>query len=576
MTEPAGPPRWELLPHDPAGFFGLDADFDRTALKRAYNRNLQQFKPEKFPEEFQRIRAAYEALDQELRYGAREMRRPTYRPEPWKPPAEPPPPPPRSEKSRPTTEPDISRPAPRPAPRPTPPPPLHARLEHETPQKIYYDLKRKQSKSPYDYFCLALIADSLPEPDDLPLLKWLLAALQEHPRDPASFQLLFTYLRTGLQPDEAGKALLAISQVVRGDRFYFLTEPVWDLLLTSDPFPSFRETLKACEARQPVHEVVGRNTFYVHLLRKALWRADADWLKQGFALLDDVAGELPHTLDLDLHLLTVLRSYRELRDQFLDGSSLRDAIDRVLRIYCEEDDVAVERAFLTLQLRAAADADEVLKAFPFVDEADPACEVVRQAWSLIDADLIGRIALTGSDNERPSTRQQSMLRWIEAMEVRAGSSPRGQLWDVASFLVDISHSVITATVILLLCSQCIPIAITLMRNHQSETLIILGGLVAAVLAAFAVALWSERLIVDRLVTPWWKSYCRRTGRNLYVNIWRREFANYLQQTRLRFGDAQDLMADQYDDRLQLCAWLLRYSQNDFGLAFYATALQYAA
>ncbi|HVW00330.1 MAG TPA: J domain-containing protein, partial [Planctomycetaceae bacterium] len=68
MTPPD--PDWSLLPHDPEKFFGLDEFYDRRDLKRAYNQYLKRFKPEKHPEEFQRLRAAYEGLEQRLRYGA--------------------------------------------------------------------------------------------------------------------------------------------------------------------------------------------------------------------------------------------------------------------------------------------------------------------------------------------------------------------------------------------------------------------------------------------------------------------------------------------------------------------------
>ena len=54
MTEPAGPD-WNLLPHSPEEFFGLETGYDRKDLKRKYNQFLKQFKPEKHPQEFQRI-----------------------------------------------------------------------------------------------------------------------------------------------------------------------------------------------------------------------------------------------------------------------------------------------------------------------------------------------------------------------------------------------------------------------------------------------------------------------------------------------------------------------------------------
>ncbi len=63
------PGDWRHLPHDPQAFFGLDGDFDRKQLKRAYGALIRQFKPETHPNEFQRIRQAYEQLESRSRYG---------------------------------------------------------------------------------------------------------------------------------------------------------------------------------------------------------------------------------------------------------------------------------------------------------------------------------------------------------------------------------------------------------------------------------------------------------------------------------------------------------------------------
>jgi hypothetical protein len=69
MSDATREPDWSRLPHDPAGFFGLGTGFDRRELKRSYNALLRRYKPEKFPQEFQRIRAAYEQLEASMRYG---------------------------------------------------------------------------------------------------------------------------------------------------------------------------------------------------------------------------------------------------------------------------------------------------------------------------------------------------------------------------------------------------------------------------------------------------------------------------------------------------------------------------
>ena len=62
-------PDWSLLPQHPQAFFELDDGFDQKTLKRVYNRLLKKYKPEKAPDEFKRLRRAYEDLDEQLRYG---------------------------------------------------------------------------------------------------------------------------------------------------------------------------------------------------------------------------------------------------------------------------------------------------------------------------------------------------------------------------------------------------------------------------------------------------------------------------------------------------------------------------
>ena len=59
---------------NPHEFFELPASFTKKDLKRAYTKKIKKYKPEKFPEEFMQIRAAFERLEQELAYGKPESK----------------------------------------------------------------------------------------------------------------------------------------------------------------------------------------------------------------------------------------------------------------------------------------------------------------------------------------------------------------------------------------------------------------------------------------------------------------------------------------------------------------------
>jgi hypothetical protein len=53
-------------PHDPYRLLGVRPGVDRRALRRAYLALIHRYKPEHAPEHFQRIRAAYEAIEQHI------------------------------------------------------------------------------------------------------------------------------------------------------------------------------------------------------------------------------------------------------------------------------------------------------------------------------------------------------------------------------------------------------------------------------------------------------------------------------------------------------------------------------
>lgn len=72
-------------PHDAAELLGVGPDADTKELKRAYARLIRRFKPEQFPEQFRRIREAYEALMERQRFF--EQFRP-FLPQPVEPPAD--------------------------------------------------------------------------------------------------------------------------------------------------------------------------------------------------------------------------------------------------------------------------------------------------------------------------------------------------------------------------------------------------------------------------------------------------------------------------------------------------------
>src|SRR5438309_11363612 len=63
MSESALPNDPNQWPIDPYELLGVERTADARELRRAYTRLIRVFKPEQFPEQFRRIREAYEFAD---------------------------------------------------------------------------------------------------------------------------------------------------------------------------------------------------------------------------------------------------------------------------------------------------------------------------------------------------------------------------------------------------------------------------------------------------------------------------------------------------------------------------------
>jgi len=278
---------WSLLPHDPRGFFGLGDTFERKELKRAYNVLLKQYKPEKFPEEFKRLRAAYETLDRELRYG-QAARVATEREQyEWT-----------RSTSKATADPQTTTTAPS-EESTTEPVAFHQRLKQESPVVLYKELLNRQNKTPYEYFTLALIADVVTEK---PLLfyQWIATGLQEHPND----------------------------------------QGLWQQLLAKADFPVFQSTLHQCESNLKLFDDRGKHAFYSHILKRAIWKADDQWLDRVFNFLDNNASNLNSDSEFTLHLLEKMRDFQSKSQKLVGNNPIRQKIrDTIVAYYSSDTEV---------------------------------------------------------------------------------------------------------------------------------------------------------------------------------------------------------------------------------------------
>ncbi len=553
MSDPAEPD-WYQLPHDPKTFFGLPEEYDRKDLKRRYNKLIRVYKPEKHPDEFQQIRAAFEQLDNALRYGdqfplpgaainVEQIWAEIFEAQQTDPAV--------------TAEPQTESPAAA----------ILQQLQESRPQEVFRELKTRKNKTAYDYYALALLSDAVVNDDPLCFLRWLLSGLKALPEEPVLFHLLQAYFHANVDIKLVPKLLQATAKIVTNDRFYFLTEPLWDQLLKEAPFEHFAKLLAACEARIKDHRITGKLTFYLHIAKPAIWKADAAWLDRVYRVLEEHHDQIPSSLEGDVELLFHLRDYFQQRDQFLEGNSVRQSMDDSLYAFCTESEVESDRQFLESQQLIAADADEAYRAFQIGSQEH---ESVFLLWSWLTQDVGDRLGLEFEvDNE--DRLRSKVHQWMRELDKRTMRSPVGWMWAAVISPLMVSFGCLIPVVAGLL------VVIGLFFREY------LTGTTIAAIAALAAAVLSVVLTVVAK-SSWHSKIVIKTAELIYRRVWKRELLDFLQMTHvpieiigtivMQLVAIDDQHAQHDNSEYTVISWLPHYLQQDFSLLVYSTALRF--
>ncbi len=548
-------PQWNLLPDDPEAFFGLSGEYDLRDLKRKYNSFIRQFKPERFPEEFQKIRAAFERLNDALRYHERpgtsviqpdqqfdwKFNEPTKQnPQPEKRPPE-------LVEPREFPFPDDARPVERSdsLSAQSDPQPLHERISVESLPGIFEDLKQKEEKTPYDYYTLAVLSDIRQE-ETHAFAYWLLEGLQAHPDEPALFELLRQYFANQPDPDGLPELLEATSRAVRTDRYYYLTERAWDELLCHDAFSDFREHLETCEANLLDHRIDHMLVFYLHILKTAVWKASDHWLREKFGEIEAHYDRLPYWAEEEIDFLEQINLYRSQRSEFLEGGPVRAMIDQAIFDYCTKRESDADRSFLECQNQLVSLEEEVLREFN-VPEKD--FGIVLYLWERISSEVLERIA------------EELYPEQTESLEVQAKKLGHRLLTEGVGIRYQVLHSLALILVLGILGSigLIIYFLVHILDSFWMNSLKIFG----VVIADFA-ALLIYSLLQDRVILGHYRSWWRFELMRFYQTKWfpLHDLADELAQLKsIKVGDEEREGLDKIAEAMR----------KDIGLFLYVNA-----
>ncbi len=361
-------PDWSLLPHSPRDFFGLSENFDRRDLKRAYGKLIRQYKPEHAPEEFRRIRVAYEALERNLdepRGGNREASAGVDFPgghdfsldldmppgveftlyeQPQSPPTD------RANEQR--QVPPRERPVEHPPhdsppaedqqehpehhqqqeqrqhqwkqsqshhqehkPAHASPPPILKReeavaeiLQRLTPEQWYHELAAKPEKTVQDYIRLAFLGDLVAPAGEYLFAKWLCRGVRRFPTAPDLLHLLYQHCNEDLDLDESCHLIEGIGRALPFPQRLGYPRPLWSRLLRQD-FERFRPLWDTHihPSRDEQAEII--IPFLAEHLPSLLFLAEDDWLEEQVRTVNTYPELLTSQQEFFVELHQVLEDY---------------------------------------------------------------------------------------------------------------------------------------------------------------------------------------------------------------------------------------------------------------------------
>lgn len=366
----ASAPQWDLLPRDPHAFFGLEKGFDRKDLKRAYGKLIRVYKPETHPDEFQRIRRAYEELELEQRYGAQQQTE-AAQADAWNQ---------ASVTARKASEEGQDR-------KPT----SVTEMAVSDPVGTYQKLGASNRRSPQDCYVMAILADVVGKDDPNGFIKWLLTGVKHNPDDPGMIALLKEYFSAEVSVAQAPSLLTSLSKLVPSHVFFRISERLWKRLIDEMPFGNVAQLLDRCEANLRPGPLPATIAFYLQMLKPALFKGTAPWVNSTIAKIEQTGSQLDEALESELEFLRAVWSYCQEDRETLSRSSLGGLIDSMIEAYCTLPWREATQRIIQVQDQVARDSHGVMDTF--AAEPNPCNNRVVYITGVIAADIAEQMGL---------------------------------------------------------------------------------------------------------------------------------------------------------------------------------------
>lgn len=513
---------WSYLPHSPEKFFECDENSTRRDLKRAYNKILKKFKPEQYPEEFKKIRKAFEELDSRLSYGFKAVAAFESLEEPAE----------EAEQNSVESdfdlmeshfEEDIDTLFSDPFERDNSQNEVLSELfeKNADPEEILEQLENKKSKNSSDIILTALIKESLDS--RFSIFDYILDFYSQRKDSAGLKNFIYHFLRSPDFSQEIEVIIEKVARNVRGEDFFYLTENLWFRLAESKGIDF------CCAKISEMESIIGYippnslTVFYLHFCTRFVFSLEESFLLEKMQIIEDESADFYWHEDNAAQFLTDLFEYRQSLDSFLNGCSSRETLHKLIKLWCESDESMKQRAFINEVV--SLDTNKILKIKDFSDSSmKPCAELIETICSEIREDSWEESTY---DEEEKNKRIRLFMLNIEDVTDQSGLGSANSFFTLGLLVFHLAV-VITPSV------YAYNYFWTLWSEGLQQSLLrflILAGIIAGVGVLYFFTLFVP-------VQNKFDKVSDFLARRLYNKVWRKHVIQFLKQNPITFTEFQ--------------------------------------
>lgn len=488
---------WNLLPGNPLGFFGLNEDYTRKDLKRAYNKYLKLFKPEKFPEEFKKIRNAYETLEESLAYGTK-----------------------------------------------VPIPTVNIQAPSNDEVKVEWEtlLQNNSSEHLTDFlqdgneqaetliperFLFGAFTKEVSEGEKA-FLDSILEGLKHFPYDFRLNRALEKFCKLDHKTLNSAEIIEILDQQ-KIENFCQMTEGLWIKVLEREGFQKFFILLQESEHIKSSKNPLELAVFFTRICKRMFFKLDVEFVKNKISEAEEYFDNLPEGIQIDIEFILALVEYNTIENKLSESKNFyKSQLHQLIVDWCEKEPPEATRS--ALSFLCESNHLEALNSFEINNEKYiPFWRIYNHIIAELEfeTDLKNHYFDWGE-------KQLKVRTFLLEVEKKTGQSWIGSCLNFANFLRMCYH------IFICLIPSFIISSFDLFSKFEDWKFFLYCGIIVASAIGYYLLLMKFPFLFLSCMTDFIKN-------KTYLKVWREEIVDFIKETGIPYNELGTICANLEND-----------------------------